>query len=174
MCCIEWSVFFVLCVELLSSSWSLRLKFSSFFSVASSVNRVVKRIAEEYNDPKRATGTVTYNLLGNKATQGLTRDCGADTTWSAKSLGGRSGPKFVDILPVAERLSEEEFDSGTFVRNKFINLLTFDTLEVPIMSKNQLLSMDASSYEFDSGTREETLNNFHQWFTAVSLYRFDF
>jgi len=140
-------------------------------SVNSSVNRIVKRIAGEYESAK-IPGTVTYNLLGNKAAQGLVRDCGEFTEWSAKGLGGRSGPKFVDILPVAERLSKAEFDSGTFVRNKFINLLSFQTLEVPLLSKKQLLNLASYAYEYDSGNREETLDNFHQWVTAVSLFSF--
>lgn len=109
--------------------------------------------------------------MGNKAIQSLTRDCGENTPWSAKQLGGRSGPKFADVLPVAERLAAVTFDKGTLIRNKFVNLLTFQTLEVPMTSLADLEGLQANSYEFDSGLREQSLRNFYEWYTAVSLYR---
>jgi len=138
-------------------------------SVNSSVTKAVKKIAES---SKSAKGSISYILLGNKSIQSLTRECGDYIPWSAKQLGGRSGPKFADVLPVAERLSTETFTHGTFVRNQFVNLLVFKTLEAPYISLSQLEEMQANSYEFDSGVREQTLRNFFEWYTAVSLYSF--
>jgi F-type H+-transporting ATPase subunit gamma len=140
-------------------------------SVNSSVSKAVKRIVEAYKRGKE-TGNVRYILLGNKAIQALTRDCGDNADWSAKQLGGRAGPTFSDVLPVAERLSAEEFDRCTFVRNKFVNLLTFNTLEVPMLSRSTIQNLQANSFEFDSGIKEDTVKNFHEWYTAVSLFSF--
>jgi hypothetical protein len=149
------------------SSFSSFLKFSS-----SSVTKVVKKIAEANKKGKDA-GSARYILLGNKAIQSLTRDCGENTEWSAKQLGGRSGPNFSDILPVAEKMSNEEFDRCTLVRNKFVNLVTFNTLEVPVLSREMLQKLEAYSYEYDSGVKEDTIKHFHEWYQAVSLFRFD-
>jgi len=139
-------------------------------SVNSTVTKMVKRISESNRNSKG--GNYSYILLGNKAIQSLTRECGDNTLWSAKQLGGRSGPKFADVLPVAERLAKEDFTHGIFIRNKFVNLLTFSTLEVPMTSLSQLEEIQANSYEFDSGIREQSLGNFHEWYLAVSLYSF--
>jgi len=140
-------------------------------SVNSSVSKAVKRIVEASKRGKE-TGKVRYVLLGNKAVQSLTRECGENTEWSAKQIGGRNGPNFADVLPIADRLTHEEFDRCTIVRNKFINLLSFNTLEAPVLSRDELQNLEANSYEFDSGVKEETIRNFHAWYTAVSLFSF--
>jgi len=139
-------------------------------SVNSSVTKAVKKIAESHAGGK--AGPVNFVLLGNKAIQSLTRDCGDNSQWSAKQLGGRSGPKFADVLPIAERLAHETFSRGTLVRNIFKNLLVFETKEVPLISLGELESMEANSFEFDSGLREQSIRNFHEWYTAVSLFSY--
>jgi len=139
-------------------------------SVNSTITKIIKKIVE--NNRNYKGGTYSYILLGNKAIQSLTRDCGDNTRWSAKQLGGRTGPKFADVLPVAERLAAENFSHGIFIRNQFVNLLTFKTLEVPMTSLSQLEEIQANSYEFDSGIREQSLRNFHEWYLAVSLYSY--
>jgi len=135
--------------------------------VNSSVVKCVKRIIETSSSVKGLN--LTFRLLGNKSIQALTRLCGHSTAWSAKTIGFRSGPKFADILPIAERLSAENYDKCTIVRNRFINLLSYQTLEMPLVSRDQLLEMESNAYEFDSGIREGTLKNFHQWYTAITL-----
>jgi len=136
-------------------------------SVNSSISRAVKRIALsslETNSPKE------YIILGNKGVQSLTRNCGEHTLFSATQIGGRSGPKFIDILPIAERLTELEFDKCTFIHNRFINLLTFNTIEDQYIPQQVMERYNSFSYDFDSGDKQQTLLNFHQWYTAVMLY----
>tara|TARA_R110002050_G_scaffold56360_1_gene126675 strand:+ start:900 stop:1649 length:750 start_codon:yes stop_codon:yes gene_type:complete len=142
-------------------------------SVNSSVNRMMRNYVKDYEEKKR-TGEVNFALLGNKSIQAVSRECGPNTVWSAKSIGGRNGVTFLDILPVAERLSAEEFENGIFVRNKFVNLLTFNTLEVPMLSSTQFQALRPYKYEHPSGNYEEVMKNFHEWHTAIALYRYFF
>eukprot|EP00009_Paramoeba_aestuarina_P006322 CAMPEP_0201518100 /NCGR_PEP_ID=MMETSP0161_2-20130828/9012_1 /ASSEMBLY_ACC=CAM_ASM_000251 /TAXON_ID=180227 /ORGANISM="Neoparamoeba aestuarina, Strain SoJaBio B1-5/56/2" /LENGTH=330 /DNA_ID=CAMNT_0047915767 /DNA_START=62 /DNA_END=1054 /DNA_ORIENTATION=+ len=136
-------------------------------SVNSSCTKVVKKIAIENKTKK---DDISYILLGNKASQALGRECGENVLWSSKQMGGRSGPKFADILPVAEKFVQEEFDHGILVKNKFVNLLVFETQEIPLMSREQMQNLDAFAYEYDSGVKESTVDNFYDWYSAVSLY----
>jgi F-type H+-transporting ATPase subunit gamma len=136
-------------------------------SVNSSVTKVVKKMAQA-NAVKK--DNINYILLGNKAAQALTRDCGENVLWSSKQMGGRSGPTFADILPVAEKFAEEEFDKCTFVKNKFVNLLVFETQELNLMSRAQMGDLEAFAYEYDSGVKEDTIDNFYSWYSAVALY----
>mmetsp|Transcript_9981 Transcript_9981/g.28074 ORF Transcript_9981/g.28074 Transcript_9981/m.28074 type:complete len:318 (+) Transcript_9981:102-1055(+) len=138
-------------------------------SVNSSITRAMKKLTQERTEKN---ADVNYVLFGNKAVQVLVRDAGTKGLFSAKDIGGRNGVKFADVLPLADRLAQAEFDHGILVRNVFVNLLTFNTVECPLYSRTQFLNLAAESFEFDSGIKEDTLANLHQWYMAVSLFSY--
>merc|ERR1719329_996909 len=121
-------------------------------SVNSSCTKIVKNMAIENKTKK---DDISYVMLGNKSAQALGRLCADNIRWSAKDIGGKQGPKFADVLPVAEKFSKENFDEGILVKNKFVNLLVFETQEMPMMSREQMQDLEAYAYEYDSGVREE-------------------
>jgi F-type H+-transporting ATPase subunit gamma len=109
-------------------------------------------------------------VVGEKGKAGLLREFNRQFVFSATELGKKQ-LNFIDVEPIAEQITNREFDSAMVVSNKFVSVLSFETLFKQLHSAEFWREKaDLTEYEFDEGERPEVMQNYFEYSAAAMLY----
>lgn len=137
-------------------------------AVNSSVVKSCKALLEV---DKEAGRDVNIFSLGDKAKAGLERLHGDYISGCITELG-KSGPaSFQEVALIGEYILANEYDSVTFIHNKYKSAIAYDTTPVTQLSL-QLAAGNTeiwNKYEFE-GDQRDALQNLYEFRTAVMMF----
>lgn len=131
-----------------------------------SINSSLVRASREILRKKPNTEIV---IVGEKGKAGLLRDYNKQYLFTATEVGKRQ-LNFIDVAPVADYISQHEFDSATVLSNRFVSILAFETLSNPLHSAPFWRERaDLAEYEFEA-ERPDVMQSFFEYSAASMIY----
>jgi len=127
--------------------------------------------AMELEDAKAGRNT-TFFLMGEKAKGGLERTSKDKITTAVTELGAKAGAaSFQEICLICEHVMAQEYDEVTFIFNKFISAMSYDTTPAPVLSlKLTAENREAwQKYNFE-GEMRDMIANLYEFRMAVLMF----
>jgi len=140
-------------------------------SINSQCSRQARRYMDDFLKAKKPLETICF---GDKGKSALERVYNKTFTLTVNEIYKSKVMSFKQASMLANQLNTVEFDQLDIIYNRFKNLLSFETLRDRIYSYPFLSSSIPSTFSTFSiengGGFTETMQNFHEFRTAVRLY----
>jgi len=145
---------------------NLLILLTSDRGLCGAINNSLVRKAKEY---LRQDPNLKIVVVGDKGKGGLFREYNANFEVSANEIGKKQ-LNFADVIPIAESIASIEFDKAIVLSNKFVSVLTFETLIRSIRNREYLMeTSDFQDYDFEDA-KSETIRDLYQFHLAALLY----
>jgi len=109
-------------------------------------------------------------LIGDKATNGLSREFGNNIEYSISSVSGNTETSFTEIAQIADLIYKQQYERITFLHNTFVSVMAFANRRRVLPSKEAFVEKKRyMPYEFEDG-REQDLDDYYAFSLGSFLY----